>query len=185
VTPSRRLSTRQRALIYAFAGRRPTFSDATINGALRRAAASAASPLSHYEYDRVRVDGDPTWIRIIQRRGTWRKALVEAGLPCDGRRGPTSQFDLDDCIGAVHRAADAVADEPLTYRRYEEVAKELELPSGQTVRNKLGRWSNALEIAGFRRCQQRGRAAVGKAWATVKCWHRSSVHAILTRTTSA
>lgn len=55
--------------------------------------------------------------------------------------GPTAHFDLDDCIEAVQKAADAIGDEPLTYTEYCEVAPTLDLPSGQTVRNKLERWS--------------------------------------------
>lgn len=128
------------------------FSDQEIFECLRWAA-NENKTLTHDEYEARRPKSFPSAIRIVQRFG-WNNALEAAGLK--PQKIHTSyrrdRIDEDRCISALSWVGYLCGHPQLPYRTYERLAEVLGLPSGTTVRNRLGqgRWDRAKDRAGVK-----------------------------------
>ncbi len=123
--------------------------------ALRSAAAEvaggangASKPLTKAAYDGYqREHGGPSGIWLIRHFGTWRAAVLAAGLPANARMGRSAQYSDDDLAAAV---ASYLASPGATgsYAGYEAWAATCGGPSGPTLRARFGTWNAARERAG-------------------------------------
>lgn len=86
----------------------------------------------------------------FQRFGSWREALLTAGLAANPSSAISGQriFGKGQCIDAV-RHAQRELDEVPTLNQYEALARRSNgaLPSAATIRNRCGSWSKAVELA--------------------------------------
>lgn len=89
----------------------------------------------------------PTHQTFALRWGSWRNALVSAGLPQNPSSPIAGQrlFGPGHCIDALHHAARTLGKAP-TAAEYDCLAKQSggALPSQATVRTRLGGWTAAL-----------------------------------------
>ncbi|MFA7323647.1 MAG: hypothetical protein WC005_04735 [Candidatus Nanopelagicales bacterium] len=147
VTPEvKRLSIRERIGEYS-----QRFSDEQVIAALRAAwelAMPTATGLSSNRYQELVHDGavsGPSAVRILQRFGTWAAAAQAAGVPTGTRPHRTyesawSDEELLDHVGAY------LSDPQTTgsYVGWEAWRKTNApgAPSGPTLRNRLGSWSD-------------------------------------------
>ncbi|HEY1457235.1 MAG TPA: sigma factor-like helix-turn-helix DNA-binding protein [Solirubrobacteraceae bacterium] len=135
------------------------YSDQELIAFLREA--SAAGPtvmtaLAYGDYARSRRTADgrpwPTHQTHHKRFGSWRGALMQAGLPAHAatRAGRKRHFDADLCVQALRAVHDALGKVPSTteYERYAHDSQGA-LPSSATVRNRCGTWNDALRMAGL------------------------------------
>lgn len=94
----------------------------------------------------------PTHQTFLLRFGSWRRALLAAGLPANASSAVTGRISYTraDCLEALRTVAGRLGRVP-SANQYEVVARESrgELPSLATVRNRLGGWANGLREAGF------------------------------------
>lgn len=130
-------------------GRATEFTDDEVHAALRRAAAAVGEPLSVARYDAAAdVHGGPSSARVVQRAGSWNAACTAAGLAVRAGRAPGSGgFSRDTVLAAVVRY---LADPAATgsYADYQAWARRTAgAPSGQTLRNQVGTWSDAKAAA--------------------------------------
>jgi hypothetical protein len=128
---------------------------------LQEAAGSASGRLGLREYrdyaEGRQTDDGRSWPSIhtyTARFGSWRKALIAAGLPA-GRHGPSGakpRFSAQDCIDALREAAQ-IHGEPPTIASYDELARASNnrLPSAATITKRFGSWYDALTQAGVDR----------------------------------
>ena len=132
------------------------FSDREIIASLRDASASLPSPLTRDNYaewcrahPRARSGASrPGWQTAIRRFGTWRAALLQAGLPANTSRGPGKAYDYDDCLGAVAAAWVALGHPP-TVAEYDVWSPARDgVPSSPTLR-KWNAWPELLAGAWF------------------------------------
>lgn len=119
------------------------WSDKQLAEALRTVA--QGKPISQLGYDRLRAGSDllPSGLLICLRFGSWREACAAAGVtPADGTRGPYKRRCTEAaCESALVWAYQELGRFP-SYSEYAAFARERDLPSGATVRNRLGRWSD-------------------------------------------
>lgn len=135
------------------------YSDEELLDFLRRASAAIGGVMSGGAYDKFArakktKDGRPwpTKQTAMLRFGSWREALIEAGLPTNPSSPIAGQilFDQGQCVDAL-RAAARHFGRPPTVSEYDEFARQSNgaLPSAATVRNRLGKWYEALTKAGL------------------------------------
>lgn len=114
----------------------------------------SANAYTKFARSRKTEDGRPwpTHQTFGLRYGTWRAALLDAGLAANPSSPIAGQviFEVSHCVDALRAAAREVGT-PLTTHAYDEYAKSTKgaLPSLATVRHKLGRWPEALSRAGL------------------------------------
>jgi hypothetical protein len=113
-----------------------------------------ASAYDRFARDRAFADGRPypTHQTHSHRFGSWRKALLGAGL-CANPSSPIAGqriFDQGHCIDALRHASREVGKVP-TVSAYESmaVASRGALPSAATIRVRCGSWTQALRMAGL------------------------------------
>jgi hypothetical protein len=120
----------------------------TVQGAL------SASVYGKYAKERRTSDGRlwPTYQTYVKRFGSWRGALLEAGLPTKprGRYSGNRKFSEEDCIQALRNAAKTLGKVP-TAGEYSALARASggALPSQMTLRKRCGNWYQALARAGL------------------------------------
>jgi hypothetical protein len=126
------------------------YSDAHMMAALQHAweiASADSEGLSHNRYTELvrsgAVDG-PSWPRILQVYGTWQAALDKAGVPAGRRpnRVYTTQWTDEEILATVR----AYLEDPSTVGTYDgwdpwKRQHAPKAPSGPTLRNRLGPWS--------------------------------------------
>jgi hypothetical protein len=126
---------------------------------LRRASVALGGVLTAAEYDkyakgRTTDDGRswPTHQTAFKRFGSWRAALMSAGLAANPTSAIAGQrlFERGHCIDAVRAVSRDLGKVP-TAAEYDVVAQESggALPSQATVRDRCGKWNNVLALAGF------------------------------------
>lgn len=112
---------------------------------------AGGSPLGAQFYDQHRSAGMPGSIRITQRFGVWSTACNAAGIPSNRpvRNDYQRQWTEDELVEWVRKyIGDAGAG--ATYRGFAEWLSGRAgegAPSAQTVRNRLGTWSEILRLA--------------------------------------
>ncbi len=136
-----------------------TYSDEELLEFLRDASAGRGKALSTVSYnalarDRLTANGRrwPTSVTYFNRFGSWRAALIAAGLdsnppsPMAGRR----RFDQHQCADALRGLHSSLGRVP-TAAEYDRYAHDSEgvLPSLATVRTRCGTWNEALRMAGL------------------------------------
>lgn len=136
--------------------REQDFTDDDITGALRSAAAELGTPLSAARFDAAH--GEPSSARIVQRFGSWNSACEAAGLATRAARANYvrgwTQDTVLDAVAHYLGSADAAG----SYAGYAAWASRTPgAPSGQTVRNYLGTWSQAKARTLTERDVTRGR----------------------------
>jgi len=137
-----------RAVAYRRVGPSPSFSEHDLLRGLRAVASELHRSPSLREYDelasKLRLAAGQT---VYMRFGGWRKALAAAGLDSPA---PARVYSPRWHVAACWRAVESVADElgdPPRYGRYLEIAAEREdLPSGATLRARLGLWSSIAAL---------------------------------------
>jgi len=130
--------------------RRETYSDQAVLAALRRHA-NPDGTLTHEQYDQRHDEGEPASVRVEQRFG-WNLALLLAGLVPRQIHRKDRADRIPEKVGveALQAASVLSGDDPLTYVRYDHLARRYDLPSGQTIRNRLGpTWNAAKARAGI------------------------------------
>jgi transposase len=134
-----------------------TYTDDELIAFLREAAHDKTLSMKAYTdfaRDRRTADGRrwPTYQTHYKRFGSWRDALIKAGLPAnEGSPSLTRRkFDVDRCVEAVRFARDALGTYP-TSEEYDQYARKSKgaLPSAATIRNRCGTWTDALCMAGL------------------------------------
>jgi hypothetical protein len=134
------------------------YTDTELIECLRTAARELGGVLAAYTYTdfargRSFEDGRPwpTHQTMALRFGTWRDAVVAAGLPANERSPIYGRhvFTDEHCIDAILEVERALGKVP-TNLEYEAYAREQNgaIPSGATVRHRLGGWSGALRRVG-------------------------------------
>lgn len=126
--------------------------DAEIFAAMRRCADSDGY-LAKSDYDKLKQVDDLSSVRIMQRFQTWNNAIEAAGLKAypstKDYYSPYTNEELFKALTIAVRLSENATGERLTYNRYCELAQEHGLPSGQTVRNRLGKWREIREMLGL------------------------------------
>jgi hypothetical protein len=144
-------------------GRRYTvarnYTDADLISCLQTAARELGGVLTAYgytEFSRGRTFDDdgrpwPTHQTMALRFGTWRDAVVAAGLPANERSPIYGKhiFTEEHCIDAILEVERALGKVPTNYE-YDLYARQQNgaIPSLATVRHRLGGWLAALRRAG-------------------------------------
>lgn len=134
----------------------PKFSDDQVLAAVRdawRIASTTASGLSSNRYQELVHDGSvagPSAVRVLQRYGTWAAATAAAGVPA-GRR-PRLEYSTAWSDADMLAHVRAYLDDPQasgSYAGWDSWRRELapQAPSGPTLRNRLGSWSQIRERA--------------------------------------
>jgi len=135
--------------------RRNQYSEDELFGFLREASARLGGVLSVNGYDefargRSTTDGRgwPTHQTHLKRHGSWRNALLAAGLNANPSVTMRS-FDTDQCIEAIRLVTHALGKVP-TLDDYGRHARRSSgaLPSEATIRVRCGGWKQALQMAG-------------------------------------
>jgi hypothetical protein len=130
----------------------PRFDEEVIRQTLARVRKDADPPngvVTERLYVEHRRPNDPSLARLQQRFGRWNDMLAAFNLPSGPSSGHRVQYERDDCVSALAACAAELGHTP-TYPQYETWARNhTEAPSGQTVRNRLGRWLEALAAAGL------------------------------------
>jgi plasmid maintenance system antidote protein VapI len=135
------------------------FSDAELIEFVQIASRELGGILSATEYtafarERHTSDGRPwaTHQTHFHRFGSWRNALQAAGLRANPPSAITGKklFEPEHCIDAIRAIARDLGKAP-TAAEYDECARQAggALPSLATVRNRCGRWNEALSKAGM------------------------------------
>jgi DNA-binding CsgD family transcriptional regulator len=129
---------------------RMKYSDHDLVAGLRTAARIVGRAPSEPEYERVARDlGVASVQTIIGRLGSWAEAAAAAGLQPNAATRATHRrtWDAEVCWAALESVANKLGDPP-RYRTYEELAGgRPDLPSGATIRKRLGRWTDvALQL---------------------------------------
>jgi hypothetical protein len=112
------------------------------------------SGYNQFARDRSFADGRPwpTYQTHFHRFGSWRGALLAAGLSANPSSAMAGQriFDKSHCIDAIRHVRREVGAVP-TASEYESMARASSgaLPSLATVRTRCGSWSEALRMAGL------------------------------------
>ncbi|HWN72683.1 MAG TPA: hypothetical protein VNN15_02620 [Solirubrobacterales bacterium] len=92
----------------------------------------------------------PTHQTHFHRFGSWRKALLAAGLAANPSSAIAGQriFDQSHCLDAIRHAHRELGETP-SISDYEAISKASNgaLPSAATVRNRCGSWSQAVHLA--------------------------------------
>ena len=147
---------------YRMIGRKPakkTYSDEELIGFLVEANGALGGTLTNAAYNafargRRMTDGRPwpTHQAPLLRFGSWRNALIAAGLhanPSSPITGKT-RFDTDVCVEAIRTVNRELGEIP-TARAYEQYVQSRgeTLPSASTVRHRCGTWNEALRMAGL------------------------------------
>jgi Homing endonuclease associated repeat len=133
------------------------YSDAELLEILQEANRAVGGVLTVHRYDRLAkqrnlADGRPwpTHQTHFHRFGSWRQALLAAGLTANPSSAIAGQrlFDVGHCIDAIRHVAREVGAQP-TVSEYESIARASNgaLPSAATVRNRCGSWGEALRQA--------------------------------------
>lgn len=154
---SRELSPSERRAISASPAKQ-TYSDTELIGFLAQASAAVEGTLSAPAYSafaRTRRTPDgrrwPSTQTPAKRFGSWRNALLAAGLPVNppSNGGARRRFNAEECLQAVRGVARSLGRAP-TFQEYEQSARESggEQPSGTTVRNHCGTWTDVLASLG-------------------------------------
>jgi hypothetical protein len=134
------------------------YSEEELLGFLKKASQELGGVLTTAAYNRFakgrRSRGRhwPTNQVYYQRFGSWRSALQTAGLAAN-RSSPIAGkrlFDESHCLDALRAAAREFGGAP-TVAQYDTFARASHggLPSAATVRNRCGRWNDALAKAGL------------------------------------
>ena len=135
----------------------PRYPTEELIACLQEAGAAARGALTTGEYGayakgRQTENGRP-WPSdqtYVNRFGSWRAALLQAGLPVNPRapRPPKRKFSDQDCIQALRDAARALGKAP-TAAEYDAFVKasKKSLPGPGTVRKRCGTWYEALSKA--------------------------------------
>lgn len=145
---ARRTSGDRSARARALAARHtPRFSAEELLAGLGCVASRLGRAPSGAEYDRLARELElASLATVVIRFGAWRTALSAAGLTAVASSGRV--YAPRWSAAACRRALESVADQlgsPPRYSRYVQLAAERDdLPSGATVRQKLGLW---IEIA--------------------------------------
>jgi hypothetical protein len=121
-----------------------------------KALGGVLSAQAYTDYARSRRTSDgrpwPTHQTHALRFGSWRAAVIAAGLTANPPSPIAGQtiFEEGHCIDALRAAARALGHVP-TAEDYEAFAKASNgaLPSGATVRQRLGTWYESLALAGL------------------------------------
>lgn len=136
---------------------KPRFTDEELLDLLREVSANVGGVISVSDYntyaaDRTTPDGRPwpTHQTAQKRFGSWRDALVRAGLaanPSSPIRGQRI-FEAVHCIDAIRQLARDIGEVP-TAREYEEFAAKSggSVPSLSIVRLRCGSWHLACKAA--------------------------------------
>jgi hypothetical protein len=131
---------------------RAVYDTETVGQVLRRVLKDAAPDngvLTEALYEKHRRSRDPSLARLNQVYGKWNETLTAHRLATGPSTGERRQYTRDDCVSALAACASDLDKTP-TYAQYEGWARmHAEAPSGQTVRNRLGRWLEALAAAGL------------------------------------
>jgi hypothetical protein len=133
--------------------RPPQHTDQELMRCLRRASRALRGVLTVAAYNEFAQEEDcPSSQTHINRFGSWREALVAAGLkahPSSGVAG-RGRFTPEACAKAVRRARRELAKVP-TALEYEAFARDGggRSPSLSTVRKVCGSWEEALILAGY------------------------------------
>ncbi len=142
----------RRLLLNDVNGPKANWSDKEITEGVARAG-TYQWPLSSVKYDELLALGEiqgPSSVRISQRLGSWSSACAAAGVESvpHVRGDYQSRWTDDDLLGLV---ADYLRSPGTTgtfagYNAWR-TASQLDAPSGQTVRNRLGSWTAAKQRA--------------------------------------
>jgi len=135
----------------------PKYTDAEVLDCLREANKLVGGILSGHDYDTVAdgrnlADGRewPGRQTAILRFGSWRDALLAAGLPHNTSSGVRGRrlFEREHCIDAILEVTRAVGRLP-SPTQYDAYAQKMSgvLPSVSTIRHRLGGWTEALRAA--------------------------------------
>lgn len=134
------------------ASKRLTYAEADIPQALRRVHEKVCEPgevLTEAAYGKHRRRSEPSLSRVTQIHGRWNAALAAAGLPVNPSSGERRQYTADDCLTALAACATELGKAP-SYPQYDAWARHREgAPSAGTVRNRMGRWLEALAAVGL------------------------------------
>jgi transposase-like protein len=136
-----------------------TYTDEQLIAFLREASADHSKPLSIKSYEKFvdnqqAVDGQrcPTHQTHQNRFGSWRNALLKAGLPANPTTPVASMrvFEAPQCIDAIRAAHQALGKIP-TAAEYEQYARASKgaSPSPATVSKRCGTWTDAIRMAGL------------------------------------
>jgi hypothetical protein len=124
---------------------------------LREASEELGGVLSTWAYTdlaRTRHFADgrpwPTHQTHSLRFGSWRSALLEAGLEANPSSAIAGQrlFEVSHCIDAIRYVSHELGRAP-SVRDYERIAIDSNgaLPSSATIRKRCGSWGKAVEMA--------------------------------------
>lgn len=133
------------------------YSDAELLQGLREASEAVGGVLTTTRYNefakgRSFPDGRrwPTHQTYFLRFGSWREALLTAGLAANPSSAIAGQriFDVGHCVDAIRHVHREIGAAP-TISEYESIARASNgaLPSTATVRHRCGSWSEALRMA--------------------------------------
>lgn len=139
--------------------REPKYSEAELIEILQRSAAAHSEPLTISAYKKFannqRVTAGQSWPSqqtYENRFGSWRAALLKAGLPANVTTpgGRIRVFEAAQCIEALRSAHHALGKIPSAeeYARYARESKG-KLPSTATIHKRCGTWNDALRMAGL------------------------------------
>jgi hypothetical protein len=136
----------ERARTYREPARRPAFTDQQLIEGLRLVQTRLGHAPSGTEYSELARELSLASMQTVYFRfGGWRRALAAAGL---GTPAPARVYAPEWHVAACWRAVQSVAGQlgdPPRYRRYLELAAERDdLPSGATLRVRLGLWSEIV-----------------------------------------
>ncbi len=133
--------------------RPPRYTDDELLVSLREAALELPSPMGYHAYriwagQRER-DGHPCpGPQVAQLRfGSWRRALVRAGLPANRAGGPRCTFAWPDVVTAVAACWRELGQSPSVARYETWRAGRAGLPSPATVRRQVASWNDLLVAA--------------------------------------
>lgn len=109
---------------------------------------SLSDPLTIPAYRKVAPKhGFPADLTVIRAFGSWQRACEVAGVKANPAEGPRrNAITADQCIQALRLCSADIGRIP-SYELYSEWAREHKMPSGPTVRVKVGPWSEALLLA--------------------------------------
>lgn len=143
-----------KALLKKPEAKRPVYSDGEYLECLREAAGELPQPMTHTEYalwtrGRALPDGRrwPGPQGVMIRFGSWRNALLQAGLMAAPSSRLPVQHDPDDFVQAVASAWIAQS-KPPTVSEYDQWSRgNSEVPSSATIRKNFGSWTDLVAEA--------------------------------------
>lgn len=137
-----------------------TSEEAVLAEMRRVASLPGGTPLTSPFYDDQRVDGALKSVRIVQRFGTWHQACERAGLAVKERdRHYERTWSRAQLLDWVEAYVDDVGATRASYAGFDSwlrARKAQGAPSGQTVRNYLGRWTDILRAVATHRTSRLG-----------------------------